>query len=255
MDRSLGAGRPRVLGADGQADREPESVDLDLRRTHRVLDVDGLVGSRALHDAGVRGRSGRKVLPGRAARAGRLAGPDPLHHGACPVRRTQLDHRQRAASAPADGPGHHGHGARYLLHHVPHGCGAGGSGRWQLRLVHGQRRRREHRSGRGADARLAGDRHRRHRQSATGAGHLRADDRDRRGVRRAVHGQHLLGAGRHRRAARSDPGPSDLDHVVPLHRHLRLVHRLQLRLRPRAADSVRPHPTAGGVGGLHRTAR
>ena len=40
------------------------------------------------------------------------------------------------------------------------------------------------------------------------------------------------------RCARS-PGPAHLDHVVPLHRHVRLVHRVRLRLRAGAADPVR----------------
>ena len=49
MDRPLGAGRPGVLGEDGQTGGESEPVVLDLRRAHRVLDVDGLVGPGALH--------------------------------------------------------------------------------------------------------------------------------------------------------------------------------------------------------------
>ena len=59
---------------------------------------------------------------------------------------------------------------------------------------------------------------------------------------------------RHRRRAEAVRDAAHLDHVVPLHRHVRLVHRLQLRLRPGAPDPVRPHPAAGRVGHLHRAA-
>ena len=51
--------------------------------------------------------------------------------------------------------------------------------------------------------------------------------------------------------------PGDLDHLAALHRHLRLVHRLQLRLRPGAAGAVPrgvPHPGQGGCADLPRPA-
>jgi hypothetical protein len=58
-------------------------------------------------------------------------------------------------------------------------------------------------------------------------------------------------AQRHRRVRRGRATPPDVAHGLPLHRHLRLVHRLQLRVRARAAEPVRPHPAAGSVRDVH----
>ena len=47
---------------------------------------------------------------------------------------------------------------------------------------------------------------------------------------------------------RRQPRPAHLDHLVPLHRDVRLVHRLRLRLRPGAAEPVRRALPDGGQG-------
>ena len=71
---------------------------------------------------------------------------------------------------------------------------------------------------------------------------------------RDLHGQHLLGAQRHGRVQGVDPRAPHLDHGVPLHRDVRIVHRLQLRVRAGAAEPVRPHAVAGRVDHVHRPA-
>ena len=71
-------------------------------------------------------------------------------------------------------------------------------------------------------------------------GDLHPADRAGRGRRGAVHGQPDPGPQRASGAMREvTRRPAHLDHVAALHRHLRLVHRLRLRLRPGAAGAVR----------------
>ena len=71
------------------------------------------------------------------------------------------------------------------------------------------------------------------------------------GQYRPVHGQHRPRAQREGGDARRLPERAHLDHLAALHRHVRLVHRLQLRLRPGAAGPVRrvlPRRREGGPG-------
>ena len=115
-------------------------------------------------------------------------------------------------------------------------------------------------------------RRREHRRAGDPAGRP-ADHRDRRGRRPADPARRLHPADRGRRAcsprctwttsprcattpapSRRRSGSADLGDVVPLHRHVRLVHRLQLRVRAGAAEPVRPHPAAGRRGDVHRPA-
>lgn len=269
VDRALGSRGPGVLAAHRGPDRQPQPLVLDSVRAHRVLDLDDVVGARAVHGARVRHRRGGQVLPGRAADAGRLAAAAALHLRRRPLRRTQLDDRQCGAAAGADRAGADRDAARHLLHHVhDHRSGRRGRRR-QLRLVDGQhqhllpggsqgvgaraqRRWREPRGAGGTAGRPGRDRRSRGRVAAGAAGALPPVHRRRRGAGRGQDGQHLLGAQRHRGVRRGLPGAPDLGDVVPLHRHVRLGHRLQLRLRSGPAEPVRPEPAAGRGRHLHR---
>ena len=94
---TTGGPRTRLLGDDRRADRPPQPVLLGLLRAHRLLDLEPVVGARAVPGPSrVRHRPGRQVPADHAADA--RSAPCvrlPYTFAVAEVRRPQLDHRQR----------------------------------------------------------------------------------------------------------------------------------------------------------------
>ena len=89
LDRRLAPGGRHVLGDRRQADRPAQPDLLDLLRAHRVLDLEPVVGARAVPRPGVRLRPGAEVPADRRCRrwsarccASRTRSPSPSSAGA-----------------------------------------------------------------------------------------------------------------------------------------------------------------------------
>ena len=136
-----------------------------------------------------------------------------------------------------------------LLSAAVQGLGAGPERRWRQ-----HRRRRSSRSIGLLVIATVGNR-----SPAPGLRCLPGADRAGRGRRRAVHGQPHQPASDARLDDRRSGAPRFVADLAALHRHVRIVHRLQLRLRPGAADQLpgravarRPgHPRDDRTGSLH----
>ena len=151
---------------------------------------------------------------------------------------------------------------RALPHHLPRRRGSRGPRRRQLRLLddehqrllpaadeglgaRAQRRGRQHRGARHPARRPA-----RHRDAGqpSARGRLRRLPRAaRRGERRGglLHGQPRPPDGEPARDARGPAHSALVVHFAALHRHVRLVHRLRLRLRPGAQPDLPRRPDRG----------
>ena len=192
-------------------------------------------------------------LPAALGSAVRIA----VHARRRPLRRSELDGRQCGAAARA-----HGRQAFYLKPRllVRHDARAGRdhrSRRRKLRLLDDEhqlvlpaaaqgmgarteRRRREPRRRGGAARRPRRAGHRRRNAPAVPARHLHPADRHRGRWCVPDDGQPQPRPQRQAGDARRLQGPAHLGHVVPLHRHVRFVHRFRLRVRSGAFDPV-PH--------------
>ncbi|CAA9317353.1 MAG: Nitrate/nitrite transporter, partial [uncultured Friedmanniella sp.] len=255
VDRRLAAGGPRVLAEHGQGRRPAQPGLLRAQRAHRLLRLEPVVRAGAVPRPRVRLRPGPEVPAHGAAHPGRRRAAHPLHLRRGHLRRSELDDRLRPAAPGALRPGRGVPRARRLLHHPAGHLVVRRRGRRQLRLVDDQhqrllpaapqglgarrqRRRRQPRGPRRPAGRPAGAGDPRRDAPTRDGGDLHPPDRARRPRRRADHGQPDPEQQRARSDPRGHPALRDLGHLAPLHRHLRLVHRLRLRVRAGPAGPV-----------------
>ncbi len=256
--RALGRRRRRGMGGGRQAGRQAQPDLVDLRRARRLLGVVDLVGHGAVHAAG-RLRHRRRRASSTWSRCRRWSAPScgfrtrsrPAKFGGrnwtivsallllIPTLLTLYVMKQ---------PGH-------VLHHVHDRRGVRRLRRRQLRLVDDEhqrllpaaaqglgagpeRRRRQHRRAGHPARRPAGDRHGQQHRARNRLCHLPCADRTGRRRRRAVHGQPAQPAVQPRRHGRGVALQALLGDELPVHRHVRILHRVLVRLRSGAADQL-----------------
>ena len=259
----------------GTRHRAAQSLDIDPGAAAVVRDLAGLVGGGRQAAVGrLQVHHGRAVLAGGVARhLRRRAAHLLLLHGA-DLRRTAVDH---AGDLVADDPGHRHRLRRADAIDAVSGVSGAGAAvrlrRRQLCLLDGQhllllsargegqraraqrrprQSRRQRRAVRGADRdhgrrvrlvrRRSGDGCERNAAGAALAAerrlHLGAVHRRQRVRRMVRHERHRLRQGIVLRSGGDLPAQAQLDHVLALHRHLRLVHRLLRRLPAAGQDPV-----------------
>ena len=261
---------PRRRGSVGGGREEhcpPQPRRLHPRRAHRVLGVVGVVGDGAVHaHGGLPHRCRRKVLPRRRTHTGRSSSTPAVHLRHRHIRWPQLDHHQRTGPGGADDPDPVLHlEARDLLHHVHDRRRIRRTRRRELRLLDDQhqrvlpatpqglgpgfeRGRREHRRPGHPVDRPARYRHLGQPQPADRLRGVPGAHRHRRRHRGPLHGQPHRPEDRRTIVDRCTQVPRLLDHLVSLHRNIRIVHRIQLRLRPDPATELprRTHQRRSG---------
>ncbi len=257
--------------------REPEPRPVDLRRVPRLRRLGAVVDrGPAARRRGLRPHGRPDVLAHRPADPGGRHAAHPLHVRGAGLRGPQLDHRVRPAPAAAHPRARvGGPEPRPALRRPPRDRRARGRRRRQLRLLDGehllllpgegegpgarpQRRGRQHRHGGRAVRRPARHHHRRRDPARACRPHVRPAHPDRGGARVALHGQPVHREVGPARVRRGRPQQAHVDHLVHLHRHVRLVHRLLGRF-PDAAEEPVPrrhahHRLRGRSRGIARPA-
>ena len=117
-----------------------------------------------------------------------------------------------------------------------------------------QRRRRQHRGADGPARRPARHRHPRQPPALLGVRGLPGRAGHRGDRRRALHGQPRAAQDRPDGHGLDPAGTRHLGDLAALHRHVRLVHRLRVRVRPGAADQLRRGRSERGAGVAARRA-
>ena len=258
LDRPLGPRGPDLLARRRPRDRPPQPQPLDLRRVPRLLRLGALERRRpAARRRRLQPHPRPAVLADRRAQPGRRDAADPLHLRRAALRRPQLDdHLGAPAADPGVRPGRGSSATRRPRSALLLACAAlagFGGGNFASSMTNISFFFPEAEKGKALGLNAAGG------NLGTGivqlvvpavivigAGtHLEraglmfiplAAPRGRPGLAR--HGQPHRRQGRLPQLRRGHPQPAHLDHLVPLHRHLRVVHRLLGRLPDAAQDPV-----------------
>ena len=260
LDRRLASRGPRLLGRDGRAGRPAQPRLLDRLRAHRLLDLEHVVGLRAVPRPGVRLRPRAEVPAHDGPRRGRRRAADPLHVRRRPVRRAQLDRGQRRAAARAVPcgarrslqPGRVVRRRCWWWPRWPASAAATSPRRWPTSTPSTRSACKGWALGLNAGGGNIGVAA----VQLVGLAVLATAGADHPRVLIAVYIPLVVAGHAGRRAAHGQPRRHDAQRrsgrcatscrerhtwviSLPLHRHVRLVHRLRVRLRPGAPGAVR----------------